>query len=78
MSCLTGVFALQALRVRRDNQKRYETAAAEARSLGMVVRVLDLPQGDYEYIVAEAPTLERLDWPPAAGDAGPSTGTSLS
>lgn len=74
MTGLTAVFALQALRFRRDNQKRYEAAAAEARSLGKVVRVVDLPQGDFEYVLADAPAVERLRWPPREDVAGPMEG----
>lgn len=71
MTCLTAVFTLQAVRFRRDNQKRYEVAATEARTLGKVVRVVDLPEGDFEYVVADAPVVERLLWPPPDHDVGP-------
>jgi hypothetical protein len=61
---LTTYLAIQALRSKRANQRRYEAAAAEARATGMLVRVTTTESGDYEYTLDAPPKVEKLEWPP--------------
>jgi hypothetical protein len=63
---LSGLIAGQAFRCSRSNQKRYAAARAVALEEGKIVKMTTTVGGEYEYTVAEAPRVEKLDWPPPA------------